>query len=958
MTRAGRAITALRTLVPSSLVLGAGLLVAAPAASADPDDGAILQWFEATRNTIEYRMPDFFVAGYKAVWLPPQSRGRDINGTGYDVFDRFDLGSPGTDQFGTTKETLFGTEEDFKAMVEQFHRAGAFVYVDTVLNHNSTRDSSGGFISEGGYPQFYLPASGGNFWGDFHDGVTQSQDPCGANYNLFTGDLVGLIDISVESDNWCIRHPVDPVLATGVQGSPDDPPLNIPAGTRYNKPSAANRRFYPDLSLPAETISNPGYSRIGTGFGCGGCCFPLYPVSNVAAFDVDIHPFNLDDAAAGDPVPENATALLVRWCRWMLEVQGIDGFRLDAAKHMPQWFWDRYFDAHIHDRWTKPDGSKGTPFSFVEAVAGNYEVYKEYVRKDGFANRDALDLSGAGNIRNIIGAKGADSCGNLINGHMDPEDDGFNNGTLGVNHIHSHDNGSTGDGGSKPDFPYEDKVAPWAYAYLLLRTGPPIVYHNAREFHSLNVGRYWPREGVPIALGYGSMQTLPGPVTVTAEDGRIPTVVQLRNRYGRGFFIPRVQDGSVFIYSRQGNCIVGVNDNYVTGYDQRTFNTDFPQGTRLHELTGNAVDPEVDPADDIFDVVTVGSGGSVTIRVPRNGGVANEHNKGYVVYGPATPSGTMDITTTGGAALSLIPADPPGATFLRRLTPISIVQDSQFKISLATTQTDAQDPNTDDKAIFRINGGFVDLNGNALPTYNPDGSVNTTENSGDYRAYENFVTVNSPLYGGGSGQYEQIINADDLPEGMNYVSVIAFRHGGGALGDAVYNEWRKVIYVDRQDADVEITPDLNCLTGNGNISIVNPDQTATRVHAFLDLAPGDPTPILGPGNQAIAWDRNRWLFPVTGLTGSHSIRVVLIEEPGGTFVSQAEHQIDFTISNVPGDVNDDGVVNSLDLYAFHQLTEYECRADLDGNDVNDEIDRRLLRGLIGGGEIADMLANR
>lgn len=958
MASGRRVNRALRVLCPLVLAAGAGVLCIAPGASAGPDDGAILQWFEATRNTIEYRMPDFFVAGYKAVWLPPQSRGRDVNGSGYDVFDRFNLGSPGSDQYGVTKETLYGTEADFQAMVDQFHRAGALVYVDTILNHNSTRDSSSGFLDEGGYPEFYLPASGANYWGDFHDGSTQSQDPCSPDYNLFEGDLVSLIDIAVESDNWCIRQPVDPALATGVQPSPNDPPLNIPAGTRYNRPDSNNRRFYPDLSLPAETISNPGYNRIDAGYGCGGCCFPLFPAVSTPAFQVDIHPFNLDDPTAGDPVPENATALLCRWSRWMLEVQHVDGFRLDAAKHLPQWFWDEFWDTSVHDRWTEPDGSKGTPFSFVEAVAGNYEVYHEYVRKDGFANRDALDLSGAGNIRNIISAKGSANCGDLINGHIDPEDDGYNNGSLGVNHIYSHDNGTTGDGASPPDVPYEDKIAPWAHAYLLLRTGPPIVYHNARQFHSLNVSRFWPKGGVTIALGYGSMQTLPGPVLETVEDNRIPTLVQLRNRYGRGYFIPRVQDSRVFIYSRQGNCIVGVNDTYNTGYDERTFSTDFAQGTRLHELTGNAMDPEVDPTDDIFDVVTVGSGGSVTIRVPRNGGPSNEHNKGYVVYGPATPSGTMTITDTSGATFSQIPADPPGATFHRRLTPISIVQDAQFKISLATTQTDAQDPNTDDKAIYRVNQGFVDLNGDGLPTYNPDGSVNATENSGIFRDYENFVTVNSPLYAGGSGQYSQTINTDDLPEGMNYISVIAFRHGGGALGDSLYNEWRQVIYVDRQGADVVIKPDLNCLTGNGNIQIFNPDETATSAYAFLDLAPGDPTPTLGPGNQAIAWDRNEWLFPVSGLTGSHSIRVVLLEEPGGVFVSQSEHQIDFTISNIPGDVNDDGVVNTLDLYSFQQLTAYECRADLDGNGVNDEADRRLLRDLVGSNEVSDMLANR
>ncbi len=484
-----------RLVTPALALLLAG--AAAPIAGAD-QNGAMLQWFEASRNTIEYRMPDFFKAGYKSVWLPPQSLAADRDGTGFDVFDRFDLGRPGTDQFGASRSTVFGTEADFDAMRDQFHRAAAFVYVDTILNHNSGRNGDQGFLDEGGYPGFWIKGFGADFWGDFNPAGFQSEDPCGSNYDLFDGDLVGLIDIDPSSNNWTIRHPTDPTRPEGIQPSEGDAlasPVRIPSGTRWNQPKASNAALYPDLSLAPTVVNNPGFGRIDAGFGCGGCCFPLFPGYPANPTSTTIYPFNTADPMAGDPVPENATALLVRWCRWMLEVKDIDGFRLDAAKHMPQWFWDEFFDTHVHNRWTKPDGTLGTPFSFVEAVAGNFEVYREYVRKDGFANRDALDLTGAGNIRGVINGKGLAFAGDLINGHIDPEDDGFNNGTVGVNHIYSHDNGSTGDGGSAPGIAFEDKVAPWAHAYLLLRTGPPIVYHNARELHGLGVNRFWLREG-------------------------------------------------------------------------------------------------------------------------------------------------------------------------------------------------------------------------------------------------------------------------------------------------------------------------------------------------------------------------------------------------------------------------------------------------------------------------------
>jgi len=927
------------------IIMVAGCAACAPEALAQ-DHSAILQWFEVDRHTIEHRIPDFFKAGYGATWLPPQSRASDPTSPGYDAFARFDLGAPGFDQFGVSRETVYGTEADFDAMIDQFHRANGLVYIDIIMNHNSSRNASGGFISQGGYPDFYLPASGVNFWGDFNDGTTQSHGPCDSGYNLFNGDLVSLIDINQGSNNWTVRQPTDSSLTQGVQSSPTDPARRIPEGSIRNKPDANNARFYPDLSLPSFQTNNPGYNRAGSGTGCGGCCFPQYPTSNIGAESTTFYPFNSSDPMAGDPVPENATAYLVRWSRWMLEAKHVDGFRLDAAKHIPQWFWDRYWDTGLHDRWLKADGTLGTPFSFGECVAGNYDVYHQYVRKDGFANRDALDLNGAGNIRNIINAKGGAWCGDLLNGHIDTEDDGFNNGTVGVNHIWSHDNGSYDGGGSGPGIVYEDKMAPWAHAYLLMRTGAPIVYYNGREFSQFGSRGFWPDEGVPTALGYGTYNTLPGPVTVTEEDGRFTKLVQLRNRYARNFFIPRVQDGSVFIFERNGNCVVGLSDSYSTGYEQRTFNTAFAQGTRLHELTGNAQDIEVDPVNDIQDVITVGASGSVTLRVPRNGGASNEHNKGYVVYGPATPSGVLTISNQWG----VLPQDSPAtAPYARRLTTIPVIKDPTFTISLQTSQTDALDPNTDDRAIYRINQGYVD--------YNQNGDAND-DNAGEFAAYERFQTVYSPLYGGGSGTYSQTISTDLLQEGLNYISVIAFRHGGGALGDSLYNEWREVVYVDREDPPIAIQDDLNCLTGSGNIVIDNADGTVTRVHAFLDLAPATPTPTLNVSNQAILWDRSTWLFPVTGLTGSHTLRVVAIEQDGSTIIRQSESNIAFTIDDISGDVNDDSVVDAEDLYAFHAEASYNCRADMDDDADNDRTDREAIRAKIGTTELGDMTYNR
>ena len=65
------------------------------ASAEDVSAPAMLQIFEARWHTVDNRMADIFKTGYGGLWLPPPARA-DTGGfsAGYDVFDRFDLGSP------------------------------------------------------------------------------------------------------------------------------------------------------------------------------------------------------------------------------------------------------------------------------------------------------------------------------------------------------------------------------------------------------------------------------------------------------------------------------------------------------------------------------------------------------------------------------------------------------------------------------------------------------------------------------------------------------------------------------------------------------------------------------------------------------------------------------------------------------------------------------------------------
>jgi glycosidase len=942
----------------------ASLLTAhAPAQSELTANPVILQWFEVSWNRMERRIPDFFIAGYGATWVAPISKASDSTSPGFDVMDRFDLGTPNIGG-STTNETIYGTEEGFRATVDMFHRANGLVFVDSVMNHNAQRNGSASFIAEGGFPQFWMngpgpktPGSGD--WGDFFNGAFQSHDPSGGAgpYNLWEGDLVNLIDIDQNRNNQFIRQPIAP-------GNP----LNIPAGTLRNLPNPANTRFYPDQGLIPTVVNNPGKFRAAC---CGFGSF------NTPAEPTTIFPFNTLNPMAGDPLAENSTALLARWTQWMLDEFQVDGFRLDAAKHIYPWFWDRYYDTVMYQRRTAPDGAPITPFSFGENVEGPQFVWNYYVRKDAFGNRDALDLSNAGDIRNIIGSKGPGNISSINNNTIDTFDDSFNNGSVGVRHIHSHDNGSRGDGATKPDFPFEDKVGFWAYCYMLMRPGYNIVYHNAREMHDrfpTTRGGFWPREGVPTALGFGGLYKFSpwtvancgaptGPSVnslVTAADDRVTKLVQLSQRYGRGWFVPRANDGSVYIYTRRtpnltDNVLVAVNDEYnacVGNYDERTISTNFPAGIVLVELTGNAANPTVDPASTIFDTLTVGAGGQVTVRVPRNtarnGTTHTEHNRGYVVYGPATPQGTLTIV---GAAQTLPPDSTSIAVYARRLTPVDVVQAPTFEINLLTNRAGypAGDLNFDDTAIFRIDQGFLD--------YNSTGSFDVT--TGEFRGYEGFLTQHSPIFGtaNATGTYRQIIATDSLEEGYHYLSVLAFRQratGPESGGFSLFNDFRQVIYVDRQDPELALLDaPVNCATDRATLRLFNGDRTATRMHVFVNQPIGTPT----FGNQATPVDRREWTFLTAPLNpGMNTINVLVLEEPSaGIIVKQASYS--FQVDNpgvLLGDVNLDGFVTFPDLEAYYALAAYQCEADMDNSGTLTGADAQLLEHAVRANEIADI----
>ncbi|MEM1184975.1 MAG: GC-type dockerin domain-anchored protein [Planctomycetota bacterium] len=867
-----------------ALIAAAGGLSGATAPASAQASLSILQVFEIQWLDLERRVPDVFLSRYNATWLPPPSIA-SFQSVGFDVFDRFNLGKPPLLDLTSDRErTTYGTENTFRALVEEMNKANVQVYPDAVLNHNSGRTTSFAFYEAGGYPGFHVPLPNPprdllatDDWGDFHggnsNGFLQSENPGAANYDTRLGDLVALIDINQFDQQEFIRHPVGP------------DPMNIPAGTFRNQPDPDNARFYPDRDLSPDIFTNPASNHSG---------------SDV----ITRYPFNNDDPMAGDPVVENPGDLLTRWTQWMLQSVGVDGFRLDASKHAFPGYWDASFDNAMFLGRTRADGARVNAFSFGENTTGNGDILFNFFRKDGFANRDSLDLSGAGDLRNLIGAGGFGNWNNVLGSHLDAADDGLQNGSAGIFHVFSHDNGTL-DGPAA--LPSERSQGWFAHAYMLLRTGPAIVYHNAKGVP--RSGGFFPDEGTPVALGWN-------PNTAASEDA-LTRLLEIRATHAFGQWIPLSVGLDVIAFDmsipfnggRRANLIVAANDRYDAGIDTVTVAANFPDGTRLHELTGNAANPDVDPSNQVPDVITV-QNGQVTLQVPRNISSTGEHNRGYVAYGPVTPLTSLSIPE---ATTEIPPDDASVPDHLQRLNAIPIVTGDSFTIRLETSVADPIDNVTDDNALFRINAGAEDWNGSGAPDFSLSQSV--------IGGYEQFTDTNDPgmSNGPGDGLYEQVIDATRLSEGYHYISTIAFRQRPAGT-TPLFSEDRVVVCVDREPAPVlveSLSDDAN--DPRPTFRYTTPDGTVEVLYTFLNLEPGDdPVSMISNFNAARRFDRNEFdrIFDFDLQPGENTITVVGIETSGRTFVSD----VPFFLGSPPCNAADlaapQGVLDLADVDTF------------------------------------------
>jgi len=903
------------------LVWGWSIAARSAARAEDVSSPVILQYFESTYGVMEQRAPDVFKAGYGAIYTPPPGRADQGSlSVGYDQYDRFDLGRPGN-------PTLYGTETGIKTLVRETHKFADY-YVDFVVNHNGYSDlGTPGFVQAGAYPGMVLTdplaASRPGVYpdGDFHSAYDSGD---------LNGRVAGLIDINHSTNIQLVRNPV-PGYASNI------PAGTVPAyGRLANVPDENNRRFYPDRSLPPMLVYDPHTGE-----------------QNIA-----VYPFNLANPPAGTPAEENVMGYLMRNAQWLVQVVGVDGFRLDAAKHVDGFVLD-YMDRAVYRSSfrTLLNGQQRQVFSWCETYDGNQDYLQTFVQKTinpndpgriG-ANRDTLDFPLFFALRDNLTSNGLqNNWYNVRSASFDLHDDGLHNGSQGVMFVQSHD-----------DFgPYLGNVA---HAYVLMHPGNAIVYFNARQF---GTGRDFPKDGRGDALG-------------GAYGNAITGLVDIRNRWGRGDYLERWAEKENFAFERSGSCVVLLSNRLDAGYDSRTVLTGFAPGTRLIELTGNAGNPWTDPNDDIPALVVVNGDHTINVRFLRNSSGDHFTGNGYLIYGLAAPQGSLALSAVARTLPGSIPvlngtADANAyANATTRLGDIRVVQGDSFQVRLDTTAVNLlgnpafREREADgDNALLRIDEG-MDLNSN--------GHVDYVQPNIPSYGFEEFHGVKSPgwLSADGNGLYVQSVDTTRLSEGMHYLTVRAFRHREDG-GPAIFTDWKEAVYVDRLKPVAALDsfqPAVPGINENRNLRVRSVDQTADNVHVLLDtgaaLSDAEILARIGSATQADKIDRDLFQQYVAGLThGNHAVTVVTYEISGNYSIQRfAGLWTDTIFGRGLGDLNFDGGFSPADISLLREAyfagnRIFNPAADVDADGLITSADVLLMGDWLsaGGADAATMQA--
>ncbi len=599
----------------------------------------ILQYFGTSWNEINDRIPELAEAGWTALWLPPPFKAGSQYSVGFDTFDRFDLGKK--NQMGGIS-TLYGTESELLQLITTAHRFGLRVYFDNVMAHNggpipAYNDAVSVYAQPGFVPEdFHLIRKPSGF---FRKPPTTDYS---IEWQVLNRNDFGL-DIAHEDPNTSfgeyedadfpkyrgIRHPknteyyLDTDIQVGVNG--DNEPIytfanNEPfedIGYGTNNIGANNNKFdwsddndngQHDINEISEPFTDTGLD------------------ANRLEWQTPYYGFGDNIYNMGNPNIEDVNTLLFRAVRWFIDKSYADGFRLDAVKHVPYYFFGKTYDPKDSSNWgyngqiqeqfnitrgfSDWDNHRDTVFDLHQGRddamlfgehLGNPPPQEDYVK----AGMRMADNSFMNSVNYAVST----------NGSLTSQDQpGYS--TYGLNEAvlftGSHDYNTMSVSNRPP-----------AHALLFTREGLPILYTDGynETLYPDAAGKFFPQHGNNAFLGQ-------------FNDTHILDLLRINQLFARGQQVGKWSDNDFVAYERQdwreANDASGATTlsfllaRNGTSNQSRNFSTDFPEGGRLKNYSGlstnhfvNVINGELKTDDGINPIINGGEYLAYSWRVPE-----------------------------------------------------------------------------------------------------------------------------------------------------------------------------------------------------------------------------------------------------------------------------------------------------------------------------------------------------
>ncbi len=504
---------------------------------------AMLQYFNTSWAEITKKMPELAEAGYTSLWLPPPTKGSGGLSVGYDLWDPFDLGS--VDQRGSVR-TRYGTEAELLELMKTAHRFGIRVYFDNIMNHRAFdvpgyNESTPINIYPGMVPEdFHLRVTEDGFyrkWDNTRD--------WGSAWQVQNLGLADLIDIAHENPN-----------------------ANF-------GPSEGST--HPKLSFVRHPDNPEFYDRLPDGTWVG------FGKNNGITKQII--------AANPDYYKEDVNAYLIRAARWLMDRTRADGLRLDAVKHVPDYFFGKQSGSDKNSSSAGYLGGIQWQFNMTRGFS-DWDNHRDSVFEDKVARDDALVFgehlgqppgysgywdAGMRLVDNDLRSKLNGVLGNpwgTLAGLDQPGSGGFAP-ALGVMHANSHDS----------DY---SAMRQLQHAIYYTREGIGLVYTDGYyQAETLGEsGGAFPRHANTAFLGQFG-------------DPSIPNLLQIHNNFARGLQNGLWADNDYLAYERRDNrrpdgstrigsaadevtMVIMLNDNSASG-QARPISSSFPPGAYLYQ---------------------------------------------------------------------------------------------------------------------------------------------------------------------------------------------------------------------------------------------------------------------------------------------------------------------------------------------------------------------------------------